>query len=296
MLLIYMKIVFMGTAGSKPSPDRNPSCIVLSYLRDVILFDCGEGCQKQMLRNVKQSRIRRIFITHFHGDHYLGLPGLLMTLSLNGREAPIEVYGPVGTIEFIRALLNSGYMEISYDIKVIELNDNELQCDGYSVRAFPVDHGVPSLGYIFKEDDRRGSFDLKRAKGMGLKGSMFSELEKEGKLNVDGRIIKLEDVTRETKKGVKITYSGDTRPIDFPMETKGSDVLIHEATFLNEKERGDTLHTTVREACEAAISMGAKKLVLTHINSRYDDQELLDEAKKYFDNVLIAEDLMEIEL
>jgi len=291
-----MKISFLGTAGSKPTPERNPSCIAISYGRDVILFDCGEGCQKQMLRKVRQSRIRRVFISHFHGDHYLGLPGLMMTMSLNGRTDPIEIYGPKGTLEFIKAMLMSGYMDISYDVKVKELSSDKLQFNGYSIQSFPVDHGVPSLGFIFLEDPKRGSFDTRKARELGIEGEMFSKLENEGELILDGKTIKLEDVTQNRKKGRRVTYSGDTKPIDFPMETKGSDILIHEATFLNDEERGDTYHSTVGEACEAATHIGAKTLILTHINSRYNDIEIMERAKDRFDNVMVAEDLMEIEL
>ncbi|HOP09052.1 MAG TPA: ribonuclease Z [Candidatus Methanofastidiosa archaeon] len=291
-----MKIVFMGTAGTKPSPERNPSCIAISYARDVILLDCGEGCQRQMLRKVKQSRIRGIFITHFHGDHYLGLPGLLMTMSLNGREDPLDIYGPEGAVGFIKSLFSSGYMDITYDVRVRELGKDMLRFDGYSIYSFPVQHGIPSLGYMFKQDDKRGSFDSQRAADLGVTGRMFSALEHDGQLEIDGRTVKLDDVTLKKKTGIKITYSGDTRPIDFPMETKGSELLIHEATFLNEGERGDTYHSTVKDACEAAIRMNAKRLVLTHINSRYDDETLLEEAKKYYENVTIAEDLMEVEI
>jgi len=291
-----MKIIFLGTASSKPSPDRNPSCIALLRLREVILFDCGEGCQRQMLRNVKQSRIKRIFITHFHGDHYLGLPGLLMTMSLNGREDPIEIYGPEGTREFIKNMLISGYMDISYDILVTEIGDDLIDFNGYSIRSFPVDHGIPALGFVFIENDRRGNFDREKARKLGIKGKMFAKLEKDGELIINGKTVKIDDLTGITKKGKKITYSGDTRPIQFPMETKGSNVLIHEATFMNPEERGDTFHSTVREACESAVSMGAGLLVITHINSRYDKEAIEEEANRYFNGAVVAYDLFEIEI
>lgn len=291
-----MKLYFLGTAGSKPTLERNPPCIALAFRKDVILFDCGEGSQRQMIKRIKQSKIKRIFITHFHGDHYLGLPGLIMTMSLNDRKDPLEIYGPEGTIEFLSNLFRSGYMEIGYELMIRELKEDTLEFEGYSIKSFPVDHGVPSLGFIFMEDDRRGAFNTEKAKEIGLEGKMFSLLEEEGELEVSGRIIKLGDVTGKGRHGVRITYSGDTRPVKFPSEAKGSDVLIHEATFLEDSERKETYHSTVKEACEAADAIGAVRLILTHINSRYAQSEIEAEAKRHFGNVAIAEDLMEVEI
>ncbi|MHC1605378.1 MAG: ribonuclease Z [Candidatus Methanofastidiosia archaeon] len=291
-----MKIIFLGTSGSKPSIERNVSSFAIHFGQEVLLFDCGEGTQRQMLKLVKQSRISKIFITHFHGDHYLGIPGLLMTMSLNKRTEPIDIYGPPGCVDFIKNLLSSGYMGIEFEVRVTEMDNSLVTGSGYTVMSFPVDHGVPALGYLFKENDRRGSFNEEKAMALGVEGRMFSVIEKEGKIDINGKTITIEEITGPPKKGKKITYSGDTRHIEFPVETKGSDLLIHEATFVYENERGDTYHSTIKEACLAAIQIDAKKLVLTHINGRYTEEDIIKEAFHYIKDVVVAKDSLEIEV
>ncbi|RZN47363.1 ribonuclease Z [archaeon] len=291
-----MRIVFLGTASSKPTTDRNVSSIALHYRGDIVLFDCGEGTQRQMVRRVKQSRISKICVTHFHGDHYLGIPGLLMTMSLNGRRRPLYIYGPPGTATFLSHLLHSGYMDVGFDVRVEEVYDTMIPCKGYSIRVFPVDHGVPAVGYAFIEDTRRGTFDRKKAHEFGIHGEMFAELEKKGEITVDGTKVTLQDVTGPPKKGKIVTYSGDTRPVSFPPETKGSSVLIHEATFISPEDRDGTYHSTVKEACEAARSMEAPLLVLTHLNSRYEPEQLQRAADEHCDDAVVAYDFLEIEI
>jgi ribonuclease Z len=291
-----MRIVFLGTASSKPTTERNVSSIALHYRGDIILFDCGEGTQRQMVRKVKQSRISKICVTHFHGDHYLGIPGLLMTMSLNGRTRPLYIYGPPGTATFLSHLLHSGYMDVGFDVRVREVYDTTINCTGYSIRVFPVDHGVPAVGYAFIEDTRRGTFDRKKARALGIQGEMFAELENKGEITVDGRTVTLSEMTGPPKEGKIVTYTGDTRPITFPVETQGTSVLIHEATFISEKDRDATYHSTVREACEAARSINASQLVLTHLNSRYEPEQIEHEAERHCDNAVVAYDFMEIEI
>ncbi len=291
-----MKLVFLGTASSKPSSDRNVSSIAIHHNREILLFDCGEGTQRQMLHLVKQSRISKIFISHFHGDHYLGLPGLLMTMSLNNRSAPVDIYGPPGASTFIDNLLHSGYMDIGFEVRVTEVYDKKIAGEGYCVIPFPVDHGIPALGYVFVENDRRGSFNVSKAMALGIREEMFSYIDRTGSMVVDGSLVTLQEVTGPPKKGIKIVYSGDTRPVKFPDEAKAPDILIHEATFISIEEKGDTYHSTVLEACQTAKDIGAAQLVLTHLNSRYEHEELEQAAQLYFDNVCIAKDFLTIEL
>ncbi len=290
-----MKVIFLGTAACKPTKERGLSSIAVQYKGNVVLFDCGENAQRQMLSTIKPSRISSIFLTHFHGDHMLGVPGLLMTMSLNERKDPLSVYGPERTIYFLKNLFKSGYFGITFDVNVRELKDKDIvDFDDFYIQSFETHHGIPSLGYTFKEKDRRGSFIEEKAEKLGIKGKMFAELEKNGEIYLDGRKIKLEEVTDSKKIGKSIVYTGDTLPVDIPF--KECDLLIHDGTFLTDQDRNETYHSTVKEACETAIKIKAKKLALTHISQRYNADEMREEARKYFEDTVIAEDLMVIEL
>jgi len=290
-----MKVIFLGTAASKPTKERGLSSIALQYKGNIVLFDCGENAQRQMLSIIKPSRISSMFLTHFHGDHILGVPGLLMTMSLNGRKDPLSIYGPEKTVYFLKNFLKSGYFGITFDINIKELKDKDVvDFEEFYVQSFETNHGVPSLGYIFKEKDRRGSFIEKKAKKLGIKGKMFTKLEKKGEIYLNDRKIKLEEITGPKKIGKSVVYTGDTLPVDIPFEE--CDLLIHDGTFLNDQDRNDTYHSTVKEACEIAIKIKAKKLVLTHISQRYNIDEIREEAWKYLKDTVVAEDFMVIEL
>jgi len=290
-----MKVVFLGTAASKPTKERGLSSIALQYKGNVVLFDCGENAQRQMLSLIKPSKISSMFLTHFHGDHILGVPGLLMTMSLNERKEPLDIYGPKKTVYFLKNFFKSGYFGITFDVIIKELKDKDIiDFKEFYVQSFETNHGVPSLGYIFKEKDRRGSFMEEKAKKLGIKGKMFAELEKKGEIYLNGRKIRLEEVTDPKKIGKSIVYTGDTLPVDIPFEE--CDLLIHDGTFLNDQDRNDTYHSTVKEACETAVKIKAKKLVLTHISQRYSIDEIQEEAWKYLKDTIIAEDFMVIEL
>ena len=290
-----MKIIFLGTAASKPTKERGLSSIALQYKGNVVLFDCGENAQRQMLSIIKPSKISSMFLTHFHGDHILGVPGLLMTMSLNERKEPLDIYGPKKTVYFLKNFFKSGYFGITFDVIIKELKDKDIiDFKEFYVQSFETNHGVPSLGYIFKEKDRRGSFIGEKAKKLGIKGKMFAELEKNGEIYLDGRKIRLEEVTDPKKIGKSIVYTGDTLPVDIPFEE--CDLLIHDGTFLNDQDRNDTYHSTVKEACETAVKIKAKKLVLTHISQRYNSDEIREEARKYFKDIIVAEDFVVIEL
>ncbi|MFQ6088395.1 MAG: ribonuclease Z [Candidatus Methanofastidiosia archaeon] len=292
-----MKLIFLGTAASKPTLSRNLTAIALQFEGEVILFDCGEGTQRQMLRRVSPSKISNIFISHFHGDHYLGLGGLLHTLSLNKREKPLNIFGPENTKNFLQSLFSSGYFGINFKVRLRELGNTKLEFEKYFIHSFKVEHGVPTLGYLFSEKDKRGKFLKNKAESLGIKGRMFKELEIKGRIEVEGREVLLEDVTGKMRKGKKIVYSSDTKPCKaLENFAKDADVLIHEATFMSEEEREGTFHTTVKEACELAGRCNVGKLVLTHFSQRYSQEEISKEAKRYFENVIVAEDFLELEI
>ncbi|MCK4758202.1 MAG: ribonuclease Z [Thermoplasmata archaeon] len=298
-----MQLVFLGTGGSWPSPDRNVSAIAVKKGREVVLFDCGEGTQRQlMISSVSFMQIKRIFITHFHGDHFLGLPGLIQSMSLNNRETPLEIYGPEGTIDLVLTLLDLGYFNSKYVIKVHDIcHGDVLDFGDYTVKAVDAAHSVPVLAYCLEEAMRPGKFNKARALELGIpEGKLFSRLQKGETVEVDGKTFTPDMVLGPPRKGLKLVYSGDTGPCDNIRElAKDCDVLIHEATADSslEEKANEFGHSTARQAAEIAKEAGAKLLILTHISPRYDDSQIvLEDAKSVFENTIVAEDFSEFDI
>ncbi|MCW7075017.1 MAG: ribonuclease Z [Candidatus Methanospirare jalkutatii] len=302
--MTVLRITFLGTGGSVPSPHRNPSAIAVRRESELFLFDCGEGTQQQMMRAKTGMKITAIFITHFHADHVLGIPGLLQTLSLQGRTEPLEIYGPKGVKRFLYHLLSLGYASKSFDVKAIELQHGDvIRRQNYEIRAFKTEHNIRSIGYVLEEAMRPGKFNRERAIELGLKpGPLFSKLQRGESVFVNGREIRPEDVLGPPRPGRKIVYTGDTRPCESVVQAaENADILIHDGSLSeNEKELAiEYMHSTVTEAAEVAAKANVRKLILTHISARYDDEDakkLEEEARKIFPNTIVASDLMTIDV
>lgn len=300
-----MEIVFLGTGSGIPSKERNHPAIFMHYNQDNMLFDCGEGAQRQMMTaSVSFMKIDRIFITHWHADHFAGLIGLMQSMNLEGRKAPLHIYGPEADL-FVEDILDLGYWGIGFQVVpvAVDFEGNDISTvyenEDFSITSIPVVHSVPSVAYCFKERDR-WNIDLNKAKKFGLgQGPMLGKLKASGSIVFKDKKISLEDVA-DIKVGMKVVYSGDTRPCDNIVKlAKDADILIHDSTFVEEmvSERKRKAHPSVKETAEIAKRAGAKKLILTHFSRRYKDvNEFLDPARKIFPNTEAARDFMRISL
>lgn len=294
-----LKVDFLGTGGAVPSIKRAMPAIALHWDK-LFLWDCGEGTQREMMRRgVGYGSVEAIFITHLHLDHFLGVFGLIETIRMNTQRESLQLFAPRGLARVIEDMSPS-FMRRPDFIRFEEMREGELyRGKDYSISAFRVEHGGNAFGLVFQEDNKR-KFWEKKAKGMGLKGPMFREIQKKGFVEVGGKKIKLDDVSWE-RKGIKVVYSGDTQPAESVVKAaEGADLLMHDATFgegMGDEAEG-RYHTTAAGAARIAKRAGAKRLVLTHISCRYADaeKELLSEARAIFKNTELAKDGMEIEV
>ncbi len=298
-----VQIVFLGTSGSWPTPKRNVSAVAVKRGPEVLLFDCGEGTQRQfMLSKLSFMQTSRVFLTHFHGDHFLGLPGLVQSMSMNGRERELFVHGPAGTEDLVRALVNIGHFAPAYSVVAKGLKGGDaVDCGEYVVRAVETSHAVPSVGYVLEEATRPGRFNLEKAKALGVpEGPLFSRLQEGNAVSVGGRTVAPEMVLGPPRRGRKIVYTGDTLPSDRVLEaSRNADVLIHDATADTalEEKANRYGHSTGRQAAEIARDAGVRTLILTHVSPRYEDTStILSEAKAVFPNTYMAEDFFEYEV
>lgn len=295
-----LKVVFLGTSGSTPTDERGLPSVCIEYEGDIVLFDCGEGTQRQMmLRKVNFSKVKAIFLTHVHGDHTIGVAGLVRTLSLHKREAPLEIFIPKGHEGAIQKLIDFDSPKLSYKINIRPMAGGTVyKGKGYSVKAFKLLHTVPTYGLSFEEDPRM-RFDSKKAERLGIKGEMYSKLAKGGRIRVNGKVIMLSSVAKK-QDGRKVVYATDTRPAKATESAaRNANLLVHEATY-SDKLKGlamERMHSTALECARIAKRAKVNSLVLTHISARYrNESELLDEAKAVFKNTRLAKDGMEIEI
>ena len=302
--LTDLNVIFLGTGGSIPTPKRGLSAIAIRRKAELLLFDCGEGTQRQMIQaGVGFHRKAKIFVTHMHGDHVLGLPGLLQTMSLLGRTKKLEIYGPQGIKAFVEAMSETVRFSLTFPVQVSEVEAG-LVCEEkeYEVYAAQSDHIDHSLAYALIEKPRPGRFNIEKARSLGVpEGPLWSKLQGGSSVKLpSGRIVKPEMVLGHPRTGRKIVYTGDTRQSENLVKlAENADMLIHEATFDDElTERAmDDGHSTPSMAAETAKKAGVKRLVLTHISARYKDAGLLlEQARKIFVNTDVAEDFLRLEL
>lgn len=298
-----IRVVFLGTAASRPTVARNVSSVMVQRLGELLMFDCGEGTQRQMMRFGTGFGVHDIFFSHMHADHLLGLPGLLRTMGLQGREEPMRLFCARGEAGIVGDAVRLGVERVPFEVDIRELAPGEtVTRQGYDIVAFRTRHGRHSLGYALVEHPRLGRFDPERARELGVpEGPLFGRLHRGESVEVDGRIVTPELVVGEPRPGRRLVYTGDTRPTRKTVEqARGADLLIHEATFGDEEadRARETLHSTAREAATVARDAGVRRLVLTHLSSRYglEPGVLEREARAVFPAAQIARDGLEIEL
>jgi ribonuclease Z len=291
-----LSVFFAGTAGSVPSARRGLPAVLVRRGGERILFDCGEGTQRQLLRSVGLADIDAVFLTHFHTDHWLGLPGMLKSFDLRDREAPLAVYGPRGLAELMRAMRVT-YGRLSYEMTITELEPAQaVRGDGYAIAAIPVRHRGTALGYALVEEERPGRFDAELAERLGVTpGPDFGRLQRGETVNG----VAPERVIGVAREGRKLVISGDTAPSEaLSVAAHQADVLVHEATFAEEERdrAAQTGHSTARQAAELARDAEVRLLALTHVSTRYAGGELLDEARATFAATELPRDFDTIEV
>ncbi len=302
--MTVMRVTFLGTGGGIPSISRSLPSVAVTFSGELILFDCGEGTQRQMMKAGTGFRQKlTILLTHLHGDHVFGLPGLIYTLSMLDRRYPLRVIGPRGTKDFVNALLSIRFGRLSYDIDVKEIDGGiAYESRDFVVEATDASHTVKSLAYRLRERSRPGKMKVELLERLGVpRGPLWGRLQRGEPIEFSGRIIRPEEVLGPPRRGRIIVYTGDTRPSDEIAEfSRGADILIHDATFDSKFEEDAVRegHSTARQAAEIALKAGVKRLYLFHISPRYegDEEKLLMEAKQVFPNTYIAEDLLSIEV
>ena len=297
-----LDIVFLGTSGSAPTANRAPTSVLVRRGGERLLFDCAEGTQRQLMRStVGLPDLEEIFVTHFHADHTLGLPGMLKTFSLRQRELPLTVYGPPGLRELFGDLRRV-FGRLTYPLELRELRPGDaLDRDGYRILAFPVHHGVAAVGYALVEEPRPGRFDADVADALGVPhGPERGALQRGESVTLpDGRVLTPDALVGEPRPGRRIVLPADTAPVEtVQVLAEGADLLVHEATFSEEeRERAaETLHSTALQAAETALAAGVRLLALTHLSPRYFGPELAREARAVFPNTVVPRDFDVIEV
>jgi ribonuclease Z len=295
-----LSVLFLGTAGSMPTVQRAPASVLLRRGGDRLLVDCGEGTQRQLLRSIGLPDVEHVLLTHFHADHFLGLPGMMKTFALRGREVPLTIYGPRG-LRGLMSDLRRIYGRVTYDVRLVELAPGDaVELGGYQVGAFAVAHRTEAIGYALVEDDRPGRFDPARATALGIEpGPTFGLLQRGEAITVGDRAVRPEEVMGEPRPGRKLVVTGDTEPCESTVVVAhDAELLVHDGTFAEEEaERArQTGHSTARKAAEVARAAEVSMLALTHLSSRYFAAVIEKEARAVFEPTLVPRDFDVIEI
>lgn len=298
-----MKLVFLGTAGAQPTVDRGLTCICLEKEAEILMFDAGEGAQLSYLKSgLGWNKKMKIFVTHLHGDHCVGILGLLQTMTMQNRTEPLKIYGPEGIEEFIAANIKVLNFGLSFPVMITSIEEEKVVDEKtYSVFSCKADHSVLAYSYLFEEKDKPGRFNTEKAKQLGIpEGKLWNQLQNGHEIKVGDKIVKPSEVLGEKRPGKKIGISGDTRPTKELEEFfKNCNYLSFDSTFLDElKDKAiETHHSTAKEAATLAKNANVENLILTHFSARYKDESVLvDEAKTIHGSVIGAKDLLEIEI
>ena len=294
-----MRLTFLGTAGSWPTKERSASAIALDTEKELLLWDCGEGTQRQFFQSSASfMRVRRVFLSHFHGDHFLGLPGLIQSMCLNNRTEPLDIYGPPDAKEMVDRVLKLGYFTLRFPIEVHALSPgHSVEGPGYTIRTTRADHPVPALAFRLDEGPKRGRFDGDLARSLGIRGADFAKLEAGDAVHVGDRVVRPEEVMGPPRPGRSVVYSGDSAPSEEIRKlAERATLLIHEATTAQdlEVEANKWGHSSARQAADLAREARVGTLFLTHFSSRYKETEpLRDEARGIFAESHAAKDLLD---
>ena len=297
-----LSVTFLGTGAACPTIDRNVASLAIQREGETLLFDCGEGTQRQMMRYGVGFSFRELFFTHYHSDHILGLTGLIRTMGLLDRTTPVTLYGPRGAQRILGGLLGIGIERSRFPVEILEVRPGDrLKRDEYDLVVFETEHRTDTVGYALVEHERLGRFDPERARELGVpEGPLWGKIHRGETITLpDGRRIGPDDLVGRTRSGRTVVYSGDTRPTPVTVQVaRGADLLVHEATFgEDERQRAvETGHSTAAEAARVASDAGVRQLVLTHISARYSREapELVDEARAIFPDVSVARDGLEV--
>jgi len=298
-----MKLVFLGTSAAQPTPERGLTCICLEKEGEILMFDAGEGAQISYLKSgLGWNKKMKIFVTHLHGDHCIGILGLLQTMTLQNRTESMEIYGPDGIEEFIAANIKVLNFGLSFPVMITTVREGIIVNEKtYTVNSCEADHSITSYSYLFQEKDKPGRFFPDKAKELGVpEGELWHKLQTGQDIQVGDKIVKSSDVLGEKRPGKRIGISGDTRPTKKLEEFfKDCDYLSFDSTFSHELQDKalETHHSTAKEAAELAKKANVSNLILTHFSARYNDESvLLEEAKTIHSSVIAAKDLLEIEI
>jgi ribonuclease Z len=299
-----LSVTFLGTSAARPTVERSVASLVIKREGETLMFDCGEGTQRQMMRFGVSFALSEIFFTHFHADHYLGVIGLMRTLSLQERTEPMCLYGPPGAERLLSDAINLGVERTPFAVDIREIRAGDrLERDGYDIQVIAVEHGRGAVGFALREHERLGRFDPGKARDLGIpEGPLWGRIHSGETVELaNGTKVAPVELVGPSRPGRLVVLTGDTRGCEsVVIAADGADMLVHEATFgEEERERAkDTAHSTAVEAAQVALAARAKRLVLTHVSARYsaNAKALLEEARSVFPETIVAKDGLEIEV